>query len=88
MDGCHLYQDQEFAYRVERAGYRWATTPGAAAYIVNPRSVLSAKRLERPMTTNGDIMYRKQASGERVNTHRDLRREHMLARALETGAVV
>lgn len=76
FDGSHLYQDQEFAWRIERAGFRWATTPGADAYIVNPRTKLSAKRLDRPMSTNGELMYSKQAQGiVRVNPHRDLRAE-------------
>jgi glycosyltransferase involved in cell wall biosynthesis len=76
FDGSHLYQDQEFAWRVERAGYRWATTSGADVKIVNPRTVLSSKRLDRPMDTNGKLMYAKQAAGiVRVNEHRDLRVE-------------
>jgi hypothetical protein len=56
FDGSHLYQDQEFALRVERAGFRWSTTPGGAALIVNPRTRLSSKRLGRPMASNGALM--------------------------------
>ena len=75
MDGSHLYQDQEFAWRVAKAGYRWTTAAGGSAFLVNPRSLFYSKRLSRPMMTNGDIMRRKQASGERVNPHRFLRAE-------------
>lgn len=76
MDGCHLYQDQEFAWRAHHAGYRWVGGSGGEAYIVNPRSVLYAKRLSRPMMSNGDEMKRKQATGAAVNPHRNLRAEH------------
>ncbi len=84
FDGSHLYQDQEFAWRVERAGYRWTTEPGASVLIVNPRTVLSSKRLDRPMDTNGVLMHSKQASGYVVaNPHRDLRDER--AKRLNLG---
>jgi len=73
FDGSHLYQDQEFALRVERAGFKWATAPGADVKIINPRTVLSSKRLERPMDTNGALMRELLASGNvRANPHRDL----------------
>ncbi len=76
FDGSHLYQDQEFAWRVERAGFRWTTEPGASVSIINPRTVLSSKRLDRPMDTNGVLMHSKQAAGYGVaNPHRDLRAE-------------
>lgn len=75
MDGSHLYQDQEFAWRTAAAGYTWTTAEGGAAYMVNPRSVLYCKRLLRPMAANGDEMRRKQRTGERVNPGRDLRAE-------------
>lgn len=81
MDGSHLYQDQEFAWRVARAGYAWTTYEGGGAYMVNPRSVLYCKRLLRPQRggdetdSNESRMYRKQRTGERVNPHRDLRAE-------------
>lgn len=78
MDGSHLYQDQEFAWRVAKAGYTWTTAPGGAAYMVNPRSMFYSKRLSRPMMGNGEIMRNKQAAGiVRVNPHRDLRAERM-----------
>lgn len=76
MDGSHLYQDQEFALRVERAGFRWATLPGASTMIVNPRTVLSSKRLDRPMASNGALMDQLLASGETLaNPRRNLRAE-------------
>lgn len=81
MDGSHLYQDQEFAWRVHGAGYTWTTVPGGDAYIVNPRSVLYCKRLTRPQRggvetdSNESRMYRKRATGEGVNPHRNLRAE-------------
>lgn len=92
MDGSHLYQDQEFACRVERGGYRWTTAPGASVKIVNPRTVLSSKRLNRPMRGGGDSneerMARVLAGKQLANPERDLRREHMLNSAPETGAVI
>ncbi len=76
FDGSHLYQDQEFALRVERAGFTWATQPGGQALIVNPRSVLSSKRLERPMESNGQLMAALLNSGAiQANPHRNLRDE-------------
>jgi len=76
MDGSHLYQDQGFALCVERAGFRWTTAPGASVFIVNPRTVLSSKRLDRPMASNGARMQQIIDSGtSRLNPHRDLRAE-------------
>lgn len=81
MDGSHLYQDQEFAYRAARAGYRWTTAPGGTAYMVNPRSVIYCKRVARPMRgdagtdSNEARMKKKQATQEMVNPHRNLRAE-------------
>jgi hypothetical protein len=76
FDGSHLYQDQEFALRVERAGFRWATAPGADVRIVNPRTVLSSKRLERPMDSNGQLMGELLNSGWiMANPGRNLREE-------------
>jgi len=79
MDGSHLYQDQEFACRVERAGYRWTTAPGTDVKIINPRSVLSSKRLDRPMRGGGDSNEGRMAvtlAGKQwANPERDLRAE-------------
>jgi hypothetical protein len=76
FDGSHLYQDQEFALRVERAGFRWTTEPGAEVKIINPRTHLSSKRLERPMDSNGALMQELLASPRtHANPHRNLREE-------------
>ncbi len=79
MDGSHLYQDQEFAWRTAGLGYHWTTTQGGLAYMVNPRAVIYCKRLTRPMRGDGESnearMYRKRQTGERINSHRDLRAE-------------
>jgi hypothetical protein len=82
LDGSHLYQDQSFAWCVARAGYRWTTAPGGEAYIVNPRTKLSCKRVARPMreiigTDSNEARFKAtQAEGAvRVNPHRDLRAE-------------
>lgn len=85
LDGSHLYQDQSFAWCVSRAGYRWTTAEGGSAFIVNPRSVMSCKRVGRPMRSiigadsNEHRFQQTQASGAtRVNPHRDLRKEREL----------
>lgn len=89
MDGSHLYQDQEFAWRAAAKGYRWTTAPGGLAYMVNPRALLYCKRLTRPMRggdavdSNEARMYRKRRTGEAVNPSRDLRSERDTWRALE-----
>ncbi len=75
FDNSHLYQDQEVAWRMHRAGYSWTTAPGGEAYMVNPRSVIYAKILSRPMMENKGIMDRKQGTGEAINPHRNIRQE-------------
>ncbi len=89
MDGSHLYQDQEFACRVERAGFRWTTAPGAWVKIINPRTVLSSKRLTRPMRGGGDSNEARMAvtlAGKQwANPHRNLRAEREANLSRRTG---
>lgn len=73
LDGSHLYQDFEFATRLDRLGWEFDRVEGGELIIPNPRDTFFSKRILRPMHLNEAEAQSKLARGLPVNPGFSLR---------------